>query len=107
MPRHLTFKDRWAIEDLRPESGDAVFGVVTIDRDSCTGCAVCARVRPANTLEIADKKSRMKANRPMCISCGDCVAACPERAITITRFIQFHKYYRYLDRGTPEFPRKF
>lgn len=107
MPRHLTLKDKWAIEDLRPGSGDAVFGEVTIDRDSCTGCGMCVRVCPANTLEMADKKSRMKAKMPMCISCGDCVAACPKKAVILTRFIEFRKRFRYLDRGAPEFPRKF
>ena len=44
---------------------------------------------------------------PMCMSCGDCVAACPEEAIAITAFIEFHKFFRYLDRGKPEPPRRF
>jgi 2-oxoglutarate ferredoxin oxidoreductase subunit delta len=115
MPEQLSWAQRLHVEDLRPESGDAIFGTVWVDPDRCTGCGYCVRACPANTLELAagsdapsggKKKARMATTLPMCMSCGDCSAICPESAITITAFIEFFKYFKYLDRGQPQPPRR-
>jgi len=92
--------------DLRPPAETPSSESSAIDRDACTGCTMCTRACPANTLEMAEKKSRMKADMPMCMSCGDCVAVCPEQAITITRFIEFTNISVTFD-GESERPRKF
>ena len=63
--------------------------------------------RAAAALEVVEKKCRMSDERTFCVSCGDCVAICPEDAITLTDFLGFKKFFRYLDRGEPEWPRRF
>jgi ferredoxin len=56
---------------------------------------------------VVDKKCRMVEELPFCMSCGDCLAICPENAIELAQFIQFKRFFRYLDRGEPEWPRRF
>lgn len=56
---------------------------ITIDQDTCTGCAVCADVCPAGVIRTA------KDGRPVvrddadgtCIACGHCEAFCPTGAL--------------------------
>ncbi len=104
----MTRKDRRHIESFLSVGEDVTLGMVIIDQDKCKGCGFCAAACAAAALEItADKKCRMVEEMPFCISCGDCVAICPEDAIELTEFIQFHRFFRYLDRGEPEQPRKF
>ena len=77
-----------------------------IDRNSCEGKADCARVCPVSvfavgTLAKAQRrglslKGKLKGfahkwqqailvNETACEACGLCVAACPEKAITLAR----------------------
>lgn len=107
MPEFLTWKDRRKVESFRRVGEDLILGEVAIDREKCTGCGSCVSVCPADSLEVKEKKAKMTEVFPMCFSCGNCTAICPEGAITITRFIEFKRYFRYLDRGEPKFPRKF
>ena len=64
---------------------------------------LCAEVQ--GNAESATE-ARMIEVLPMCMSCGDCTAICPEDAIEIKTFIEFKRYFRYIDRGKPEPPRK-
>jgi len=108
MPEYLTRKDKKVIESYHKIGEDMVLGVVVIDRDKCKGCASCTKCCAAGALEIdVDKKCRMVPDLPFCMSCGDCVAICPEEAIELTDFIQFNRAFRYLDRGEPSPPRAF
>jgi ferredoxin len=107
MPEFLTWKDRRKVESFRRIGEDLILGQVTIELDQCTGCGSCVNACPAASLEVKDKKAKMTEVFPMCFSCGNCTAICPEDAITITRFIEFKRIYRYLDRGEPHTPRKF
>jgi len=89
--------------DCKPEAG---ISVPVINRSRCEGKEDCVRVCPYDVFEMgkltAELKStlsfaaRVKAtlhrNRQAfavlaenCHACGLCVAACPERAITLTR----------------------
>jgi len=107
MPEYMKLKDRLKIESFRRLGQDVVLGVVAIDPDKCTGCGLCIRACAAGSLELNQKKARMTEVLPACMSCGDCVAICPESAIELKQFIQMKRYFRYLDRGKPEPPRKF
>ena len=49
-----------------------------IDREKCTGCGLCQRTCK---LDIAVFKN---PNSMDCIRCGDCIDACPEKAIKTT-----------------------
>ena len=107
MPEYMTRKDRKKIESFHKIGEDVTLGAVIIDRNKCKGCGFCVKACAASCLELKDKKCRMVLDLPFCMSCGDCVAICPEDAIELTEFIQFKRFFRYLDRGKPEFPRKF
>ncbi len=107
MPEYLTRKDKRKIESYSRLGEDMILGEVVIDRDRCNGCGLCVGACAASAIEMVDKKARMVEDFPACISCGDCVAICPEDAIKMTTFIEFKRYFRYIDRGKPEPPRKF
>jgi len=107
MPEKLKLRDRLKVEDFNKIGKDLVLGLVEIDQKKCTGCGLCAKACPSAALKLENKKARMDDFFPACMSCGDCTAVCPEGAITLKEFIQFKRYFRYLDRGKPEFPRKF
>jgi ferredoxin len=107
MPEYLTRKDKTRVESYNRLGEDMILGKVVIDQDKCTGCGLCVGACAASAIELEDKKARMVKDFPACISCGDCVAICPEEAIELVEFIQFHRFFRYIDRGKPEPPRKF
>lgn len=107
MPEFITKKDRRKIESFKGIGEDIDLGKVVVDIDKCTGCGLCIKACAAACLEVVDKKCRMVEELPFCMSCGDCLAICPENAIALANFIQFKKFFRYLDRGEPEWPRRF
>jgi len=107
MPENISRKERKKIESFHRQGEDINLGVVLIDQELCNGCGVCTRACAAACLEVVDKKCRMVDEFPFCMSCGDCVAICPEDAIQIREFIKFNRHFKYLDRGEPAPPRKF
>jgi NAD-dependent dihydropyrimidine dehydrogenase PreA subunit len=58
--------------------------VVTLqlDREACSGCAMCATVCPRGVFEIAHKKAQI-ADRDSCIECGACALNCPSGAVSV------------------------
>ncbi len=107
MPEFLTFSDRKEIESFTKIGEDVLLGEVKVDQEKCIGCRLCVDACAAAALEVVDKKARMVLELPACMSCGDCVAICSEDAISLVKYIQFKKAFRYLDRGKPSMPRTF
>ena len=111
MPEFINKAEKNRFEDFRDTEGDVVFGRVEVDLDKCIGCGLCVGCCAGGVLELSgeekNKKCRMILEFPFCFSCGDCVAICPEDAIEIERYIEFRRAFRYLDRGEPQYPRKF
>ena len=107
MPELLIKKDRKKIEDIRHLEDDVKLGKVAINRENCTGCGYCIKACAAAFLEVLDNKCGITKDQTFCVSCGDCVAICPENAIKLVQFLQFKRFFKYLDRGEPKPPRIF
>lgn len=80
------------------------WGMVGFDYDKCSGCGLCVKLCPTDTLIMVDKKVEMK--EPIeCMMCSDCVAFCPEDAITATRNYRYTGFYKTLGYGDLTMPR--
>jgi nitroreductase/NAD-dependent dihydropyrimidine dehydrogenase PreA subunit len=53
-----------------------------IDSELCTGCGLCVRVCPADTLSMRDGKAVVSGRRSL--ACGHCAAICPTGAVRVT-----------------------
>jgi len=107
MPEYMTKKNRKKVESLNKIGEDVILGEVKINNKKCTGCTSCVNACAASALEVVNKKARMVEVLPMCMGCGDCVAICPEDAIELVTFIEFNRFFHYVDRGRPDWPRRF
>ncbi|MBI2889481.1 MAG: 4Fe-4S dicluster domain-containing protein [Nitrospirae bacterium] len=95
------------MESFRKLGEDLTLGAITIDPETCSGCKLCVAACAAKAIEMVGKKAEVVKDWPFCMSCGDCVAVCLDGSIKVTRFIQFKRFFRYLDRGEPQWPRRF
>jgi nitroreductase/Pyruvate/2-oxoacid:ferredoxin oxidoreductase delta subunit len=53
-----------------------------IDQEKCTGCGLCVKVCPSETITMQDDKAVVTGDRSQ--QCGHCVAVCPADAIRVT-----------------------
>lgn len=54
---------------------------VTIDQDKCTGCGLCVRLCPYQSLSLKDGKAHVTGE--WSLGCGHCHAVCPEDAVRV------------------------
>lgn len=79
-------------------------GIVEFDYEKCSSCGMCVKICPSSTLEMIEKKVRMK--QPLeCMMCSDCVAICPEGAITAIRNYRYTGRYKTIGSGALLKPR--
>ncbi len=57
---------------------------VTIFRDWCKGCGLCAAFCPANVMEIDALGKARVVREDECVNCGFCELHCPDFAIMVT-----------------------
>jgi len=90
------------------------WGVVKVDPERCTGCSICVKICPADSLMIENKKAHIKPvtgvilkgqGISQCMACGDCSAICPTGAITIERSYRWTKFFKTINRGELSKPR--
>ena len=58
--------------------------MITVDRDTCDGCAVCAHICPHVVFEMRDRKAVLAAV-DRCVECGACQINCHPGAIEVTK----------------------
>lgn len=58
---------------------------VVIDYGKCTGVLKCVDVCPVEVFEERDDGLASVARGEDCIGCMNCIPACPEKAITVTK----------------------
>ena len=52
-----------------------------IDQEKCTGCGLCVRVCPSETISMQDDKAQVTGDHSL--QCGHCMAACPVDAVRV------------------------
>lgn len=52
-----------------------------IDQELCTGCGLCVRVCPDETIGLVDERAEVIGDQ--CFQCGHCLAVCPVGAISV------------------------
>lgn len=65
---------------------------VTIDKNVCKGCELCAAVCPQHILALSREKLNAKGYHPMevvepekCLGCAFCAIMCPDCAIVVEK----------------------
>lgn len=61
--------------------GRRAFGTFFIADDRCSGCTICAKSCPAQTITMKDKKPVWGT---VCEDCNRCINICPEQAIQVS-----------------------
>jgi NAD(P)H-quinone oxidoreductase subunit I len=64
-------------------------GMLTWNREKCTGCGLCVRDCPSNALDLTviDRKQKrfvMRYQVDRCLFCAQCVSSCPQDALAMS-----------------------
>ena len=72
---------RYPFKDVRePSSGYR--GKIYLDSSKCDLCGDCARICPADAIEVSLENRQWRYNPFKCIYCGSCVEICLPQAIS-------------------------
>ena len=55
--------------------------IIGIYVEKCTRCRQCIKDCPTQDFSVEDKQEQIVFDGTRCISCGHCIAVCPENAI--------------------------
>ena len=95
-----------------------ITGLLRFDDERCERCLICTQICPARSILMDKSREDWKEGMPyldcvapnvtLCVACGDCLAACPTKAIAIERSFNAGGYYRRLSQDAEmTYPRKY
>ena len=65
---------------------------MTVNIESCKGCALCVLVCPLDIMQIDKSVTNRKGYHPACntdiekcVACGNCAVICPDAVITLEK----------------------
>lgn len=67
---------------------------IKVDEAKCTGCGMCVKQCPTQSIELVDKKPKFTGLPyfgKICIACHNCEAVCPKGALTFPHFYRVDK----------------
>ena len=111
--KNIKFIERLLLPDYKNVK-EITWGTIKVDRDKCTGCSLCIKACPADSILMENKKAHIKPPEgdiisetgvSQCMACGDCTALCPAGAITLISSYRWTKFFRTIDRGELSLPR--
>ena len=68
---------------LRPTG--IINGIIKVDVDKCTGCALCIENCALKCMEMDEAKHPKMKEDYLCASCSNCIAACPKEALSFAQ----------------------
>jgi nitroreductase/NAD-dependent dihydropyrimidine dehydrogenase PreA subunit len=77
-----------SFEELKPmlRPTGIIRGEITVDLEKCTGCGLCVQNCPFSCLEMdetTETKHPKMRDEYICMSCSNCIIACPKEALSI------------------------
>lgn len=67
-------------------------GKVTLEKDRCTGCGLCALECPSGALVFTQDSEAVACQllfkHSLCVACGQCVEICPEQCLHLERALE-------------------
>lgn len=80
---------------------------ISVDEEKCTGCGLCVRQCPCQTITLENKKAKFKGlpyYGDICIACHNCEAICPAGALSFPYFYRVDEGRWAYDFTYPENP---
>ena len=73
--------------DIPAKAAKAAGGAADADgdltcADTCVFCGLCAKVCPADALEVDRKAKSWKVDTDACVKCGACIDKCPKKSLS-------------------------
>jgi nitroreductase/NAD-dependent dihydropyrimidine dehydrogenase PreA subunit len=74
-------------DDLKPmmRPTGIMNGVMKVDPEKCIGCGLCIQNCPFKCMELDEDKHPKMRDEYICMSCFNCMVACPKEALSIGR----------------------
>lgn len=67
----------------------APFGGLAVNVDGCTLCHACVSICPTGALTAHEERPMLRFTEDLCVQCGLCRSACPEKVIALEPRIDF------------------
>jgi len=74
--------------------------MISINKENCIGCELCVHDCQCSDIKIENEKAVPLNN--VCLSCGHCVAICPQNAVSLNEYdmdevIEYNKDTFYIN----------